>query len=220
MRALLVGGAPACEAESLLRLLSADSDIVVAVDSGAALCLAAGVPPQALVGDLDSIDPGHLAILEAQGVSVERFPAEKDVTDLDLALDYVRRLGATGITLTSVIGGRIDHTLGVLGSLARHADLKPVVEEVDQSILFMSTGGQSTCHVEPAGATVSCVALLDDAIVSVAGVRWPLARARISALDTLGISNVVIDGSARFEIHEGCVAILAPQVDGVRAAIR
>src|SRR6476661_2130701 len=60
---------------------------VVAADSGLGVATALGVHVDHLVGDLDSVDPAAVAAAEAAGTTVDRHPAEKDATDLELAID-------------------------------------------------------------------------------------------------------------------------------------
>ena len=60
---------------------------VVAADSGADHALALGLHVDVAVGDFDSVTPEALAAVERDGGRIERHPAEKDKTDLELALD-------------------------------------------------------------------------------------------------------------------------------------
>src|SRR5437867_727455 len=67
---------------------------VVAADAGLHHAQALGVAVDIVVGDLDSVDPERLAAAVAQGARVERHPAAKDFTDLELAFQVADRLGA------------------------------------------------------------------------------------------------------------------------------
>ena len=53
-------------------------DLVIAADGGANLCDAWGWPVDAVVGDMDSVDPHVAAQLQAAGVPFHRYPVEKD----------------------------------------------------------------------------------------------------------------------------------------------
>ena len=94
MRALLVCAAPVPGTETLLPRLAAEADLVVAVDGGGSVCLEAGVVPDVVVGDFDSLPDDDLDRLGQLGVSVIEFPAEKDASDLELAVGEVRCRGA------------------------------------------------------------------------------------------------------------------------------
>ena len=70
------------------------------------------MPVDLVVGDLDSVDPAALDAAVADGAVVERHPAAKDATDLELALDAAVDRGATAVLVVGVGGGRLDHFLG------------------------------------------------------------------------------------------------------------
>lgn len=214
MNALLVCAAPAPGGVELLGRLAASADLVIAVDGGGAVCHEAGVAPDILVGDFDSLDGSLLDEFVSQGVRVVEFPADKDETDLALALSVARREGADRVTVTAASTGRLDHTLAVAGSLAAAADLQPQLREPELRGWVLSTALRSRLRLKGVGATVSLLAPGWGATVSIRGVRWPLARAELAPLSELGMSNVITDAEgAVIEVHAGTVLVLSPHVD-------
>jgi thiamine pyrophosphokinase len=210
MKALLVCAAPAPGFEEFTARLAADSDTVVAVDGGGAACLAAGVTPNLLVGDLDSIDPAVSDALAALGVLFQTHPTEKDETDLEIAIREARRLKATEIVVTAATTGRLDHTLGVLSALAASADLLPTIAEPDMWGWLLSDNGRRTIELAGPGSLVSLVPFGAPARVSARGVRWPLEYADMNPATALGISNVVEDTQgATITVHSGDVFVLS-----------
>lgn len=218
MRILLVGASPA-GSSLLVAGLAAQHDHVIAVDGGGALCLEADITPNKLIGDLDSLPVAALRALEARGIPLQRYPAEKDETDLVLALRSAHDSGATSLTLTAVLGARPDHTLAGLGAVAAAADLRPMIEEADVAAAVLGGSGATSCIVRPTGATFSTVALGGPGCISVEGARWPLDHARLAPLAALGVSNVVVDDQAIVRSHSGMITVFAPTVDGVRATL-
>lgn len=82
-------------------------DYVIAADGGYTACRRAGVEPQLLLGDFDS-----LAEVPALP-HVERVPVEKDDTDMMLAIKRGLERGETLFHLYGGMGGqRTDHTRG------------------------------------------------------------------------------------------------------------
>ncbi|MDO4952555.1 MAG: hypothetical protein Q4E34_01855, partial [Synergistaceae bacterium] len=60
---------------------------VWAVDKGADVCRAAGIVPEMLIGDCDSADKEIWKIFAENGVTcADKYPADKDLTDFQLAL--------------------------------------------------------------------------------------------------------------------------------------
>ncbi len=67
------------------------ADVVIAADSGLGHALALGCAVDLVVGDLDSVDPDDARrARRPAGAVVEQHPADKDATDLELALDAAR----------------------------------------------------------------------------------------------------------------------------------
>lgn len=215
MRALLVCAAPVPGSEALLPRLAADVDLVVAVDGGGALCLTAGVVPDAVVGDFDSLSPGDLQRLLARGVEPHEYPADKDASDLELAIVEVRRRGATSITVTAALAGRLDHTLAALGVVCSARDLVPHMVEPELEAWVLSPEGRESIVLSGADATLSVLAFGAPAVVSAEGVIWKLDSARLTPESSLGLSNRIdSEGSARISVHEGVALVLAPKVAG------
>ena len=227
VRALVVGGSPMRPSPELLRALVLQADVVVACDSGADACRAAGIRVDVLVGDLDSVSPEGLSYARMCGAEERLCSWEKDDTDLGLAVAWLRERWPEGVraTFTGVCGGRADHGLAVWGLLARAADLGAVVEEDDASyrVLVAGSARGGTWRLRPsdAGRTVSVVALAGGTCVSEVGMHWGLDHAMLDVLDDLGVSNIVVAPDARVAVHGGCalVALLRARDDKGRAVL-
>jgi len=109
----LVGGGPVSRRDLALSL--ARAPVVVAADGGADRVLAAGLTPEAVIGDLDSISAAALAATPPGRLHEI---AEQDSTDFDKAL---RSISAPFVLGLGFAGARIDHGLAVLNTLVRHA---------------------------------------------------------------------------------------------------
>jgi thiamine pyrophosphokinase len=209
MRVLIVADAPSALEADELRTLAADCDAVIAADGGGARCLEAGIAADVVVGDLDSLAPDAERALRGRGVPFVTAPAEKDVSDLDLAIDRARAMGAGRLVVCGVIGGRLDHELSALGSLARASDLAPEIRAPGVSARVLSPSGTSGASVE--GGVFSLMALLAPARVTCSGARWMLTNARLEPISSLGLSNHVPEGSvAEITVHDGVVLLYLP----------
>src|SRR5690242_1534049 len=74
-------------------------DSVIAADSGLERAPALGLRVELVVGDFDSVDTAALARAVRSGVEVERHPAAKDRTDLELAVIAAQQRGATRVVI-------------------------------------------------------------------------------------------------------------------------
>lgn len=185
-----------------------DVALVVAADGGARYAAPLGLPLHQVVGDFDSLSAGDVDELEAAGVIVTRFPANKDATDTELALLAALDAGATEIALLCTWGGRSDHAIGTLGLLTHpRGDAAMVVILDEQTRTQLVRGGTAlTLRGEP-GRTISLTPWGGDATVTATGVRWTLDSERLAAGGTRGISNVATAAEVVITAHSGAVLV-------------
>ncbi|MGQ9502490.1 MAG: thiamine diphosphokinase [Anaerolineae bacterium] len=186
------------------------ADRFICADAGAAHAIAMGVLPDVVVGDLDSLDPAHYAILKAAGVRFELYPPLKDKTDLELALHLAVAEGAGEIDLLGTQGGRLDQTLGNVLLLARPewATVQVRILEGDQTA-WVLRDGQACVIGATVGDTLSLLPLTPQVYgVTLSGVRWPLRNHTLHFGDTLTLSNVLTQPFARVEVGTGILLIV------------
>jgi thiamine pyrophosphokinase len=179
-----------------------DGATVIAADGGAEL----GLPVELAVGDFDSITAETLA----KAARVERHPAEKDATDLELALDAALRLEPERILVIGSAGGRLDH---LLGSLLLLAGERFAAVQVDARL------GTATVHVvhgervlagDP-GELISLFALHGPAEgVVTDGLVYPLRGETLEPGSSRGTSNVFAASEARISVARGILLAVRP----------
>ena len=191
-----------------------DDALVVAADSGWAHAISAGVTPHMLVGDMDSIDPTHLLDARAAGIDIVEHPADKDLTDLEIALVESRRAGARRIHVVAGGGDRFDHVLAMVHSLAAFADDAGVSAQVGTSWVDILTPRlHLSLDLEP-GSTVSLVPLGGHAKgVTTRGLKWELERATLESFASRGVSNVSVEPRVRISVRTGVLAVIRPDTE-------
>jgi len=208
--AVFAAGAIDNSAHDRLRTVLADADLVIAADGGLAHALTLGLQTDVLVGDLDSAEPTLVAAAEADGTLVERHPAAKDETDLELALLRAAESGPAKVTLVGAHGGRIDHELTNLGLIAQRRWL-------DAGLSLVADDGLRTVHVvhdhleltEPAGTTISVLPWLGSATgVEERGMQWDLTDATLAAGTSQGMSNVAKDPTQHISVATGILLVI------------
>ena len=200
----------------------ADVALVVAADGGAAKAPLAGLRPDLVVGDADSLDAAGLAAVRAAGIPVELVPAAKDESDLELAVLAALARGATRITVLGALGGpRFDHALANAWLLAHPALAGRAVVLLDATTrirLLDATGGPAAAElVGRAGDLVSLFAFGADAEgVSTAGLAYALHDELLPVGPARGLSNVRSGPTARVVLRAGRLLVVethAPQGD-------
>jgi thiamine pyrophosphokinase len=187
---------------------AAAADLVVGADGGAGFLMAAGVQPDVVVGDFDSLAAARVAELEAAGVELVRHPVHKDRTDGELAVDEARRRGAGELVLAGALGA-LDHTLGHLAVLRRLEAAGVRSRLVSPCLVGRVLAAPAEAGLDAApGTRVSLVPLGRDAVVTLTGLAYPLDRGTLPADACLGLGNSVTRQGAAVRVHEGVVALL------------
>ena len=182
---LIIGAAPWQDGRFLTPYLAGKDWMVFCADGGYANAKAAGLEPDFLIGDWDS---GEKPALDVPCVTLS---VEKDMTDLQAAMDEALSMGVMELLLCGCTGGRLDHTVSnllLLEWLAERGGQGMVVDE-DNEVRLLTPG---VCRLEdrPHYHYLSLVPL-DHKIsgVTLKGTKYPLERAELSRGDTLSISN-------------------------------
>ncbi|MDR9390640.1 MAG: thiamine diphosphokinase [Trueperaceae bacterium] len=206
MTALVLAGG-AVHATARLRAAVRDATLVIAADGGLRHAAALGVTPDRLVGDLDSVREADRAAWP--GLAVEAAPADKDVLDLELALDAARARGATRTLVVGAFGGRLDQSLAAAQIAARRAERGEALALLDglQDVHPVAAGGALDLPL-PAGTTFSLVGFGDVARVSVGGAAYPLDAAALPRGVGRGVSNVAEGDGTRVDVHAGVVLVV------------
>jgi thiamine pyrophosphokinase len=187
--------------------------IVIAADSGLGVAEALAVHVDVLVGDLDSADPKLVDAAVAAGTIVERHPAEKDATDLELAFDAALTRGARRITLVDGGGDRLDHLLGNVQLMASSALAGVELEAyVGTARVTVARGGDPPLDiVGPPGALVTLLAMGGPARGIVTdGLRYPLRGETLEPGTTRGVSNELVGGRAAVGLETGTLLVVQP----------
>jgi thiamine pyrophosphokinase len=169
----------------LLKECARSARFVVAADSGLDSCVAAGVVPDLVVGDMDSLsDPSLLNGFAADRILL--FPRDKDETDTEIGLRTLHERGWAAVTIAGGAGGRIDHLLGVAGLFERD---RPPVRWITGSEDLTLVSGEAE-FLGWAGSTVSVFPVGDRAAgLHSEGLKWPLDGLELRR-GFCGISNV------------------------------
>lgn len=201
-------------------------DLVLAADGGYRALYSLGYTPDLLLGDFDSL--GDLPL--PPDLPVLRFPARKDDTDTGLALRHGLDRGFRDFALYGCAGGRVDHLLANLQSMARvsrlGATIRLAAPEYDAWALTgpapstpapatpAAPGALAPAAVlalppRPGGTLVSVFCHGDRAEgVTLTGLSYPLDGADLTGDFPLGVSNRRLEGRpATVSVRRGTLLI-------------
>lgn len=185
-------------------------DLLVAADGGARNAFRFGLVPDVMIGDFDSLSPDEIAGFERAGAGTMRFPAEKDETDLELALDFAVKNRADKITLYGLFGGRWDMTFAnlLLIAGAKYAGIRLTIMEASTKMYILRDGETQKLTGAP-GDTVSVLPLSGPAEgVTYSGLTWPLVSATLPFGTPRGVSNTLASSPASIKINTGILLVV------------
>jgi thiamine pyrophosphokinase len=107
------GGSVSCYRDHYRRKRE-QGDLVICANGGFETARRAGVRPDLLIGDLDSLGEQP----DLQGIELRRYSREKDFSDFELALRESEARSPALIYVYGALGGRIDHEITNLLLLA------------------------------------------------------------------------------------------------------
>jgi len=200
--------------ETVLEIIQ-EGDIFIAADGGARHCLSLGLLPKLVIGDFDSLTVKELEELENAGVDIHRHPANKDETDLELALIKAKEHNPEEVIIFGALGARWDMTLANIMMMAHPEFTLLNIRIIDgpQEISLIG-GGQIKQIRGEKGNTVSLIPLSGDARgISTYGLEYPLDNGILRFGATRGVSNIMQSQHARVQLENGLLLVVTNRDD-------
>jgi thiamine pyrophosphokinase len=180
-----------------------EQDLVIAVDQGLEQVERLGLIPDLIIGDMDSADEELLA--RHGNCEIMRYPARKDETDTELALDWCERKGIKQIVICNDMGGRFDHAFALIQNLLRLNDsgISCRIESRDQRLWLLQP---ETDLDGLEGCLLSLLSLcFDSRFEGSEGLEYPLDGLVLHHDLTRGISNRITKDRASIRLLSGSV---------------
>lgn len=174
--------------------------LLIAADGGADVALAAGLMPEAVIGDMDSLSQAGRQRLGADRIFEI---TEQETSDFDKCLRLVPAPLVLGLGL---MGARLDHQLAALHTLVRYRD-RAVVLVGECDLVF---------HAPPSfGITLEAgmrLSLFPMTKVSgrSSGLRWPIDGIDFAPGGRIGVSNAAEGGPVHLNFDRPGMLIVLP----------
>lgn len=205
-RALVVLGGCAPGA-AFLRKMAAESDFLLCADSGLDAAIAAGVRPDAVIGDFDSARPESIAYMERENLPHIVYPAIKDDTDGMACARYLLKRRPEEVVFVGAGGGRIDHWMAnfqLLIYLEKNG-IRARAEQEDMTA--WAVHDRLTVRGTP-GQLLSVLQMTEELQLSLSGLFYPLDHCDVEFGHPLGVSNVLTEPEAQIAVHKGWALVL------------
>ncbi len=190
-------------------VLLSQADMILCADTAYLAAKAEGITPDIVIGDFDH---GEAKALQNEANTV-RVPCEKDDTDTMLCIKYAIEKGADSLTIVGGIGGRLDHTVANLQSLAyaESHGIRAVLTN-GKNEAFLMRGAMKIPKKD--GFYLSVFAF--DSIcegVSIRGTKYEVENVTLDHNFPLGVSNEISAELAQIEVKRGRLLIILSKKD-------
>lgn len=195
----IIGAAPT----QLPAIQKRPSDLLIAADGGLDTCRKAGLVPDLIVGDFDSLG----AVPTEKNVVM--LPVEKDDTDTAHALALAEERGFRRFVIFGALGGsRMDHSFANFALAASAAkagsrcwlvEKNTIVTAITDGECRFPAGMQGDVSVFPFGGAAKGV--------TEEGLKYTLHHADLAGDCALGVSNSFTGDTANIRVEDGTLLI-------------
>ncbi len=204
MERCIIIGAGELEEEFLSGFSWRTDDFIICADGGLRHAQRAGIRPDLLIGDQDSFAEGF-----PQGMPALICQPEKDDSDMMLAVKEGISRGYKEFILLGATGGRFDHTLANLQTIAYGLEQDVFITIADQYNLISMLREDTVflpkmdgCYLSVFSYTPNCEG------VTLTGVKYPLKDAKLTNWFPLGLSNEILAQNAQITVEKGILVIV------------
>ncbi|HEP1800835.1 thiamine diphosphokinase [Streptococcus suis] len=186
------------------------ADLYVGVDAGSLRLLEASLPLDWAIGDFDSVTSEELCQIREMAERFLQAPAEKDDTDLELALKEIfKAYPQAQVRIYGALGGRMDHMMANL-FLAAEPDLVAFMEQIElvdsQNVVRFRPAGQH--RLSPiAGMKYISFMPSDQSRLTIRHAKYPLDASNYFFKKCYS-SNEFIDRDIDIQLDQGYVVLI------------
>jgi len=185
------------------------SDFIICADGGYEIAASCGIKPDLVIGDSDS---GKMNGRDGDTKFI-RFPSEKDYSDTFLCVKHAVSLGFEDIIIAGGIGGRLDHTMSNIQTIACFSDTVPRLTMLDETNIVTLISDSHISISPKEGFTVSLFSYSDVCRgVTAAGLYYPLTDAELKNTDPVGLSNKFTEADAFIEVKKGKLLVVMSKI--------
>jgi thiamine pyrophosphokinase len=181
---------------STLNCFLQQAKYIIAADGAANRCAEAGLLPNLIVGDLDSLRE----VPELREIPRRRIE-DQNTTDADKLLASLEEFSGSRIAITGLEGDLPDHTLAAYASIFA-SPLRPEIL-FRRGVMYPLSGPITQRSPAKLGRRVSLIPFTACQGVCLTGVEWPLTKALLAPGTSTSISNRATADSVGFSIEAG-----------------
>ncbi len=193
-------GAGDCEN---LNINKNNGDLIIAADGGLKHLENAGIEPDIIIGDFDSL--GRIPDAE----NVIKLNPVKDITDMNAAAEIGIEKDYSEFHIFGGCGGRIDHTLANIQLAVSLAEKKMKVFIYNGETVITVVCNESISFSEDYKGYISVFSHSDECTgITIKGLKYTLENATLKNSFPLGVSNEFIGCKSEITVDNGTALIV------------
>lgn len=176
-------------------------DFIIAADSGYDHLNSIGVPPDVLIGDMDSINN------IPDDIQCYKFPVKKDLTDFSICLEYCLNNNFENIDVYGAWGSRADHSLAAIFAMLQYSKKGLTIRIINELSQFIIVS--DTVKIPKNNGYVSVFSLDGTAYgVTLKNFEYPLHNFDLVSCSPLGVSNRIIADFGEISVDKGYLLVI------------
>lgn len=168
-------------------------ELIICADGGLSKAEILGLVPDIIIGDFDSVNYSILKKYEDMDVEIIKYPAEKNYTDMELAIDLAVTKGYKDMIILGATGTRLDHTMANMMLLEKYyiQGIKIKIIDNNNVIQIISDNTKLTLQYKK-NYFISIVPITEEINdLTLKGFKYPLNKVNVKRGSTLCISNEI-----------------------------
>jgi thiamine pyrophosphokinase len=199
---------------NLNKLLPFDNaNFIICADGGYEIALSHNIIPNIVIGDCDSGAMSRALKSDANITEFIHFAQEKDVSDTFLCVEHAIKLGFEIIEIIGGIGGRVDHTISNIQTMAKFSSASKKITMRDESNFISVVTDSSITIKKEETFSISLFSFSDVCNgIKTTGLYYPLENATLRNSYPLGLSNEFSGDEATIEVKQGQLLVIMSRI--------
>lgn len=177
--------------------------LLIAADGGYTALENAGIIPDFIIGDFDSLEK------IPEGIPIEAYSKEKDETDMMIAVNKGFELGYQIFVIYGGLGGRLEHSMANI-QLLTHIAKKGCRGYLIQGDDIITVLNQERYLIRPQDKGYISIFSLSEVAkgITLKGVKYLLVDFTLTSDNPMGVSNEFIGEEVSIEVKNGSLLVI------------
>ena len=191
--------------EEMAQALAENAAYIIAADGGQNRAREFSLQPDCVIGDFDST-----TLNEDFDCIYITYPAEKDITDTEAALEHAKEKGYSRVLVLGGIGGRLDHTMGNVGMLCKYyGQFQQLIFADGKNSMEMLQNAQRTFKRDSMYQYIGLISLDEKATgIDIVGAKYELKDGTLERASTLCVSNEFKEDEVIIRVRNGAILVI------------